>query len=126
MLGGGAASDEEAAAFFRLLNIPVAVHHAINLNGHRWNLSEDLSPPGTKFEEAEEFDFKKLKKLIPVSYVLYSDNDPHVSSAFSLEFAEKLGSKTILVKNGGHLNAESGFTSFPLVLELCKELISSR
>lgn len=71
----------------------------------------------------KDFDFEKLKKLIPVSYVLYSDNDPYVEKALSLEFAEKLKSKKILVKGGGHLNAEFGFYDFPLVFELCKKFI---
>jgi len=67
----------------------------------------------------EEFNFRKLKKLIPVSYVLYSDNDPYVDEKYSLQFARKIKSKLILVKKGGHLNTEFGFTKFPLIFELC-------
>ena len=35
------------------------------------------------------FKFEKLQKLIPVSYVLYSDTDPYMSRKFFLEFAKK-------------------------------------
>jgi len=70
-----------------------------------------------------DFDFKKLKELIPLSYVLYSDNDPYVNKKYPLDFAEKMKSKKIVIKNGGHLNKESGFIKFPLVLELCKSMI---
>lgn len=67
-----------------------------------------------------DFDFEKLKKLIPVSYVLYSDNDPYVDKKYSIEFGKRLDSSLILVKGGKHMNSETGFTSFPLVYELCK------
>ncbi|OGG18923.1 hypothetical protein A3D78_05705 [Candidatus Gottesmanbacteria bacterium RIFCSPHIGHO2_02_FULL_39_14] len=70
-----------------------------------------------------DFDFDLLKKQIPLSYVLYSDNDPYVDKKYSLEFAQKLDSSTIVIKGGKHLNIEAGFTNFPLVLELYKTRI---
>ena len=72
-----------------------------------------------------DFNFDTLKKLIPDSYVVYSSNDHIVPKERSLHFAEKLGSKTIEVKNGGHLNAQSGFTTFPLVLDLCRKRVEA-
>lgn len=71
----------------------------------------------------DDFDFLKLKKLIPTSFVLYGDNDPYVEEKFPLEFALKLGSEVQVIKNGGHLNAGVGFLEFPQVLELCKARI---
>lgn len=68
----------------------------------------------------DDFDYKKLKSLIPISYVLYSDNDPYVDKKYSLEFAQKLGSSPILVTKAGHMNAEVNLNEFPLVSELCK------
>jgi predicted alpha/beta hydrolase family esterase len=67
-----------------------------------------------------DFDFKKLKKLIPVSYVLYSDNDPYVDKNYSIDFAKKLNSSLIFVRRGGHMNIEANLNEFPLVYELCK------
>ncbi|MBI3955130.1 serine hydrolase family protein, partial [Candidatus Gottesmanbacteria bacterium] len=67
-----------------------------------------------------DFDFEKLKKLIPISYVLYSDNDPYVDKKYSQEFAGKLGGSPILVSKAGHMNAAVNLNEFPLVLELCK------
>lgn len=67
-----------------------------------------------------DFDFSKLKRLIPISYVLYSDNDPYVASKYSVDFAQKLGSSPIFVRKAGHMNIEFGFKTFPLVFELCK------
>jgi uncharacterized protein len=67
-----------------------------------------------------DFNWEKLKKLIPVSYVLYSDTDPYVPAKRPFEFAQKMGSSLIVVKGGGHLNDEVKLFNFPLVLELCK------
>lgn len=68
----------------------------------------------------DDFDWDRLRKLIPVSYVLYSDNDPYVNKNYSLEFSSKMGSSTIEVKRAGHMNAEMNLNEFPLVFELCK------
>jgi len=70
-----------------------------------------------------DFDFAKLRKQIGCSYVLYSENDPYVPVKRALEFAEKMGSSTIPVMGGQHLNAEVNLNEFPLVLELCKSRI---
>lgn len=67
-----------------------------------------------------DFDFVKLKKLIPVSYVIYSDADPYVSKRLPLQFAHLMHSSVIQVQNAGHLNSEVNLNEFPLVLELCK------
>lgn len=67
-----------------------------------------------------DFDFEKLQKLIPISYSLYSSNDPYVPIEKALTFAKKLTSSLIEVKNAGHFNIDAGFPPFPLVLELCK------
>lgn len=67
-----------------------------------------------------DFDFRKLKTLIPTSYVLYSDDDPSVATKLSQEFALKINSQEMLVRGGKHFSIESGFIEFPLLLELCK------
>lgn len=65
-----------------------------------------------------DFDWGRMKKLIPLSYVLYGENDPYVPNSYPLDFANKLGSSVIPVKNGGHLGGD--FKELPIVLELCK------
>lgn len=71
-----------------------------------------------------DFDFEKLKKLIPVSFAIFSDNDPYVPEDKPLDFANKMNSKQIIIKGGQHFNEDAGFTSFPQLLELCKTRIS--
>lgn len=65
------------------------------------------------------FDFEALKKFIPVSYVLYSDDDPYVPKQHSILFGKALDSSLILVKRAGHMNSEVNLNDFPLVLDLC-------
>ncbi|MBI3380265.1 alpha/beta hydrolase [Candidatus Gottesmanbacteria bacterium] len=67
-----------------------------------------------------DFDFAKLRKLIPISYVLYSSNDPYVNLNHSTLFAKALDSSIIFVKKAGHMNSEVNMNAFPLVVELCK------
>ncbi len=45
------------------------------------------------------------------------DNDPYVPLHLSREVADRLGVKLQIVENGGHLNAESGYIQFPLLLD---------
>ena len=68
----------------------------------------------------KDFIFEKLKSLIPVSYVLYSDNDPYVDKKYEMEFSKNLSSSPIFVKKAGHMNSEVNLNEFPLVYELCK------
>ena|SRR3989338_7377928 len=63
-----------------------------------------------------DFDWLKLKKLIPKSYVVYGEKDPYVPTRFPLDFAAKMSSTIIPVKNGGHLGGE--LKEFPLLLNL--------
>ncbi len=67
-----------------------------------------------------DFDFEKLKSLIPISYALYSDDDPYVDKKYGTEFAKKISSSQIVVKKAGHMNTEVNLNEFPLVYELCK------
>lgn len=66
-----------------------------------------------------DFDFNNLKKLIPVSYVLYSNDDPYVPQKYSQEFGNALGSSMILLKRAGHMNDEVNLNDFPLIMDLC-------
>ncbi len=68
----------------------------------------------------KDFDWKRLKKLIPLSYALYSDNDPYIDEKFAKDFSGRLGSRDIPLTGAGHMNSEVGLSDFSLVFELCK------
>ena len=77
---------------------PLFILHAVE----KWNIQLDsaifVSPFMEKLNKTwqidlvnetfynTDFDFEKLKKLIPISYVLYSDDDPYVDKQYSLSF----------------------------------------
>jgi predicted alpha/beta hydrolase family esterase len=69
----------------------------------------------------QQFDFPKLRRLIPNSTVLYSDNDPYIDKLKSVEFREKLKSKIVRLHGLGHMGSESGMKDFPQLLDLIKQ-----
>lgn len=50
----------------------------------------------------------------------YSDNDPYVKFEVEKEFADSISSKSYVIKNGGHINAESGYAEFRDILSEIK------
>jgi len=49
---------------------------------------------------------------------VYSDDDPYVPIKMSDDFCKKIGAEKHIVPGGQHLNKSSGFSEFPLLLEL--------
>ena len=48
----------------------------------------------------------------------YSDNDPYVSFEKEKEFASNVSNEQYIIKNGGHINAETGYTKFEEILKV--------
>ncbi len=67
-----------------------------------------------------DFDWKKLKKLIPHSYVLYGLDDPYVPNARPIAFGQHLGSTLIPVEGGKHLG--DTHPQLPILLDLFKKI----
>lgn len=61
--------------------------------------------------------FDDVKKYCSNIVCFYSDNDPYVKFAVEKDFADKLTNNQHIIKGGGHLNTESGYTSFPEILK---------
>ena len=68
-----------------------------------------------------EIDFKKVKQLIGRVYVIYGDDDPYVPQDILKDLADELGVVPVIIANGGHLNTDSGYSEFPLLLKLLEE-----
>lgn len=47
----------------------------------------------------------------------YSDNDPYVKFDVEKSFADAIANEQIIIKNGGHINAESGYLQFEEILK---------
>ena len=59
----------------------------------------------------------EIKKYCNDIICYYSDNDPYVKYDVEKEFANTISDKQFVIKNGGHLNAESGYTEFEELLK---------
>ena len=51
------------------------------------------------------------------------DNDPYVPMDIAHDFASKLSAEFIVIKNGGHLNSDSGFTRPPQLLSAIEQVL---
>ena len=63
-------------------------------------------------------EFEKVKEYCDDVTCFYSDNDPYVPYDIETAFADALTEKQIVIKDGGHLNAESGYTEFEELLKM--------
>ena len=61
--------------------------------------------------------FDDVKKYCKDIVCYYSDNDPYVKYDVEKTFADKLTDKQYIIKNGGHINAETGYTKFEEILK---------
>jgi len=64
----------------------------------------------------KEFNWDKIKNNCENFYIFHSDNDPYVPLEKSIELANKLNTKSIIIKDAGHFNKSSGYTKFPELL----------
>lgn len=58
-----------------------------------------------------------VKVLAQEIICFYSKNDPYVKYEVEKEFADTIATRQIIIEDGGHLNAESGYLEFPDLLE---------
>lgn len=61
-------------------------------------------------------EYKNIKNYCNDIVCYYSDNDPYVPFTKEQEFANDISTKQYVIKNGGHINAESGYTKFEEIL----------
>jgi predicted alpha/beta hydrolase family esterase len=66
-------------------------------------------------------DWKRVRENCGEVHVYNSDNDPYVPLGKGKEIARHLGVGLTVVGNGGHINASSGFSTFPLLLQDIKQ-----
>ena len=58
-----------------------------------------------------------VKKYCDDIVCFYSDNDPYVKYDIEKQFADAVANKQIIIKDGGHINSESGFGEFEEILD---------
>ena len=66
----------------------------------------------------KNFDWEKIRANCGKILAVASDNDEFIPMEISKELAKNLGAELEIVHNGGHLNLQSGYKEFPLLLNL--------
>jgi len=70
----------------------------------------------------KQFDWEKIRKNCNF-YIFNSDDDPYVRLEKAAELSENLRTELNIIKSGGHINKESGYTEFPMLLEKIRMVI---
>lgn len=84
--------------------------------GFSGHLDAEGEPNLDDFAE-RDFDWEKIKQNCKHFSVIHSDNDPYIPFRRAEELAENLGVDVTIVKGGEHFQTQSGFQTFPLLLE---------
>ncbi|MEI6650286.1 MAG: alpha/beta fold hydrolase [Candidatus Moraniibacteriota bacterium] len=69
------------------------------------------------------YDFGKIKSKCDCFVVIHGDNDSRVPLSDAETVARELDGKLVVIENGGHLNAESGFLTLPQCLEALENIM---
>ena len=64
-----------------------------------------------------QFNWEKIKASCNKFFIFNSDNDPWIPLQTAQELAKNLDAELNVIHDGGHLNKESGYGDFPLLLE---------
>ncbi|MBP9837666.1 MAG: alpha/beta hydrolase [Proteobacteria bacterium] len=90
-------------------------------------LLKELVVPGYKqyiesFIE-EPFNWAKIERNAGKVGVFHGADDPYIPLHEARQLAQDLHTSLHIIEEGGHLNASSGFTEFPLLLEMMAKSI---
>ncbi len=66
---------------------------------------------------SKEFNWQRIKERGGACIVINGDDDPYVPLAKGKALADALSVSLVVVPGGGHLNAQSGYKSFPLLVD---------
>lgn len=71
------------------------------------------------------FDFKTIKARVRKFAIIHGNNDQSVSFDQGEALTKELGANLIAIKNGGHLNGSSGWTSLPQCLATLEKMFKN-
>ena len=66
------------------------------------------------------FEWKSIRKKCGKFCVINSDNDQFIPLNLGQDIAKRLGAEFIVLNNAGHINQDSGYTKFEMLLEKIK------
>ncbi|MDD5086885.1 MAG: alpha/beta hydrolase [Candidatus Nanoarchaeia archaeon] len=68
----------------------------------------------------KEFNWEKIKKSCRRFYLYHGNDDPYIPVENAINLAEQLDGNLNLIRNGGHLDQNSGYVMFELLLDEIK------
>jgi predicted alpha/beta hydrolase family esterase len=74
------------------------------------------------YMKEKTIDFSLINKNLEKRFVIYGDDDPYVPQQSLHLLAEKLSVEPMIIHKGGHLNSERGYTEFPLLFDIVREI----
>ncbi len=85
-------------------------------------------PESIGYEELNSFfesplDYVAVRKHAGRFIAIQSDTDPYVPLKNGELLRDNLGAELRVIKNGGHFNAEDGYTEFPILLDALHRLM---
>lgn len=83
---------------------------------------DDFNPYIKSFVE-KPFNWRKIKNNCNYFKVYAGDHDPYVPLVLGQEIANALDVDLTVIKDGGHINHEAGFTSLQILLDDIKHLV---
>ena len=98
----------------------ISIKALISISGFAYDWGAGLN---SYFMKEKDIDFKKVNKNLKQAFVIYGDNDPYVPQEVLKYLADNLKANPEIIKNGGHLNTDSGYKTFPRLLEIIKKEI---
>lgn len=100
-----------------LINKQVKVKKLILVCG--FNNYLGIDPDFDAVNESMFFDnLADIKNYCDNIICFYSDNDPYVKFDVEKSFADTIANEQYIIKDGGHINAESGYTEFFDILKV--------
>jgi uncharacterized protein len=106
-----------ALDYLKTLDTPIKA--LVSVSGFYEDYGAELN---SYFMSKKEIDINKVKQVVDKVFVLYGNDDPYVPQETLRSLALTLDVKPIIFKNGGHLNARAGYTEFPELLNIIKNL----
>ena len=74
------------------------------------------------FMKKGTIDFKKVNEKLSKAFVVFGDDDPYVPQSQLKLLAKKLAVRPKIIKDGGHLNTDSGYVTFPWLFRIIESL----
>jgi len=98
-----------------ILETEMHIDKLILVSGFNNYLDKDVNDIHNKINPTyyvDENDLSKINDYVNEIICIYGDNDPYIPQEVFHDLASKINAKEVIINNGGHLNKQSGYTSF--------------